>query len=764
MRLQILFCVLFAFLLHMYTNSSQGPIYTEKSAVATTVPTSVATQIVIPPQKPTRATEPTNTPNTSIFPSIIDTSSVLNNAIATIFTTILISLTGWLTHRFWISLILHRQLSPLQDRRKRRNLARYLQQERVKILEVLAPGSIDLQVKDIVGDRGLFIPPPWRNLYSTTSPKELVEYLTTTLLANQRVLLLGDAGQGKTIVLKQVFSIMVNHFLENSKHPFPLYIPLREFTYSTGDALDSLWAYLRHRFPLSFEDFTYLVQNNQVAFLYDGFDEIKGELTQHSINDRASSNMFSHPSILSCRSHFYNLYLSMSPIKECYPTKIGLQPLTLSNVVKNYIIAFCNIKQEIVHYGITTSPREIVDKIQANPGLLDLIKRPLLLVMILDIFTDPKEMSDGEWNMAKLYQKYTEKWLQNEAAKPDSILRQDEKASLMQEIAWSTHRKRAANPYRMYQAATFTREEVAKILKCWPAFYQEQNLKYAQLTDDICFRTFLIATEGVSYYFIHKSFQEYYVARYIYDALRIRGRDLDYVAQTLQELIPIEVEVFLRAILRTKELSRYDKEQMTNTLIKVYQQNKMNDDQAAIIRQYASYYLTVLDTQKAIQFLEQSYQQEANKWVKRGMMVGLALNCKRADILEEYINIVNTDPEAASINIGYHLVHFGDQSLEDGYHDKGNGHCAGTLRAIFDHLRSEDEDYRNCWVLDLLTLRMLLERRGDTLLYADEEYLPFLQAFLSATYREQGKTFQQEKRLLQKLVKRTTRKLTRQNR
>ena len=207
----------------------------------------------------------------------------------------------------------------------------------------------------------------------------------------------------------------------------------------------------------------------------------------------------------------------------------------------------------------------------------------------------------------------------------------------------------------------------------------------------------------------------------------------------------MEVSAFLKDMLNAKDLTKYDKEQMANTLIKVYQQSGTNDDHGAVIRQNASYYLTVVGTQKGVQFLEQTHQQEPNKWVQRGIMVGLALNCHRADILERYINIVNTDPEAASINIGYHLVHYGDQALEEGYYDKGGENCAGTVRAIFHHLVSED--YRNYWVLDLLTLRMLLEGRGIAILGADEEYLPSLLEFLSGSHKEQSRHPCRKKRL-----------------
>lgn len=696
---------------------------------------------------------------TVISQFIIDINSVIAQVIASIVSAILLGLAAWFTRKFWKPLIsgwLHR--SPLKSRRKRRELAAYLEQEREDILEALIPGSTDLRVKDIVKGSNLFIPPPWKDLYSTNQSTMLVAYLIEAISKGQRILLLGEPGQGKTTVLKRVFTIMVDHFLEKSANVFPIYIPLREFTFSEGDEIDLLWTHLHSRFPLPLEDFTYLLCNDELFFLFDGFDEIKGELTQHSINARASTNIFSHPAILSCRKNFYDLYLSMSTIQEIYPQKIELQPLTLSDPVTQsltdsvtkYIMAFCNKKQDIAPQKIITPPEKIIESIQRNQRLQDLAQRPLLLVMILDIFTDPQAIEENEWSMAKLYQKYTDKWLQNEAAKPDSVLRQDQKAVLMREIAWSVYRDREPVPYGLYQRATFTRDDLSKILKCFPDFYQDQDIKFAQLLDDVCLRTFLIESEGVNYYFIHKSFQEYYVARYIYEAIRYREDDISYVTQALQELIPVEVSAFLKDMLRAKELSTYNKEQMASTLISVYQHNSTNNDQSALVRQNASYYLAVLNTEKSVEFLEHTYQAEPNKWVQRGMMVGLAINCDRADILDRYIDIVCTDPDAASINIGYHLVHYGDQALEEGYHDKGGESCAGTIRAIFRHLGSDR--YRKAWVLDLLTLRMLLEKRGITILQTDKQFLPFLKAFLNGNHKLQGSRFQQEKKRLQEIL------------
>ncbi|GHO83966.1 hypothetical protein KSZ_19720 [Dictyobacter formicarum] len=50
-------------------------------------------------------------------------------------------------------------------------------------------------------------------------------------------------------------------------------------------------------------------------------------------------------------------------------------------------------------------------------------------------------------------------------------------------------------------------------------------------------------------------------------------------------------------------------------------------------------------------------------------MVGLALYCGQLEVLDQYIQFIHDNPEAASINLGYHLVYYGDQSQELGYYE-----------------------------------------------------------------------------------------------
>ena len=317
-------------------------------------------------------------------------------------------------------------------------LTHYVQQQRYRLGAALAPGATALRVSEIIEHGRLFIPPSWRLLHSSTPSQRLIDYLVQGLLQQQRLLLLGDAGQGKTTILKLLFTRLADRFLEDSSSPFPIYIPLREYISFAEDALDSLWMHVGEEFPLSYEEFAALVRNKQVILLFDGFDEIRGEITQRSVNERAACKIFRYPSLLSCRKSFFDFYLTMSPLQEYYPLTIELCPLIFDELVTHYITVFCQRQRQNATGEPVASPEKIIEAIQMSPELQDLAQCPLLLLMILEVFTDPQEMDEEHWSVNTLYKKYSERWLKHEASKPDSTLKWHEKATLLQEVAWLT--------------------------------------------------------------------------------------------------------------------------------------------------------------------------------------------------------------------------------------------------------------------------------------------------------------------------------------
>jgi transcriptional regulator with XRE-family HTH domain len=619
-------------------------------------------------------------------------------------------------------------------------LTQYVQQQRYHLGSALAPGTADLRVSEIIEHDRLFIPLPWRLLHASTPSQQLVDYLMQGLLQRRCILLLGDAGQGKTTILKLLFTRLADRFLEDLSSPLPIYVPLREYSSFAEDALDSLWIHIREEFPLSYEEFALLVRNKQIIFLFDGFDEIRGEITQRSLNERAACKIFRHPSLLACRKSFFDFYLAMSPLQECYPLMIELCPLVFDDLVTRYITAFCQ-RQDATRKPVT-SPEKIIKTIQMSPELQDLAQRPLLLLMILEIFTDPQEVGEEHWSVNELYKKYSERWLKHEASKPDSTLKWNEKAALLQEMAWQT-----TMGYSL-QHTTFPIEELHAFVQQVLPRYRE--VTEAQLLDDLCFRTLLGAAEESTYTFLHKSFQEYYAARYVFECMRRRG-DLEAVERVLRTSLPFDIATYLKKMLR--ESSPHEKSIIAANLISAYQQNQMQAQESTTIRQQATYYLSNLRIESAIRFLEGICQEEPNKWVQRGIILGLALYAGKAEMLEQYIQTIREDAQAATINTNYHLIYYGDQpgNLEAlDAPEQTIIHSEKTVAALFRHL--QNERYRNGWALDLFTLSTLIELRGPPILSAHTWYLPFLKQFLETNHSDQGAALLQEKERLKNLI------------
>jgi predicted NACHT family NTPase len=356
----------------------------------------------------------------------------------------------------------------------------------------------------------------------------------------KHLLLLGEAGHGKTIILKYVFSRLVECFLEEMPSDtgflVPFYIPLREFSSLSGPPVDVIWSHISEDFPLPYEEFETLLKARQILLLLDGFDEIRGEVTQRLINERVASKVFHYAALLSCRKSFFDSYLTTTPLEELFHHIFELQPASINTNVIQYIRSVCKRQQ-------TPAADRILNAIQMSKELQELAQRPLLLLMILEIFTSARDINEERWSTTRLYRKYTEYWLKHEAAKPDSVLKWSEKSALLQEMAWFTYRG-SFSRRPSYQAA-FTHEElyafVRTVINRWP------SISEPQLLDDLCFRSLLEISEEENYTFVHKSIQEYYVARYIFECMRSEVQHVVVnIERAFQMNHPVEIASFLK--------------------------------------------------------------------------------------------------------------------------------------------------------------------------------------------------------------------------
>ena len=616
----------------------------------------------------------------------------------------------------------------------------WLCREKEKILELPIPGYSDIKTREIICDDKLFIPIPWSRIpqKEEKNNKTLVAQIINTLLFNkEKLILLGTPGQGKSTVLKKVFVKLVDRYISDKINQIPVYISfhdlfdLKKYNDSEENSGKNISFFREifnssgNNFPFSCSETKALSLNKDIIYLLDGLDEITTELNQKSINENMKNIVFDFFSILTCRTEFYNTFLSGNEITRQYKNKIYISELKYNNILKKYISDFC--KEKNIPYD------DISDLLDNNSNIKELIVCPLWLMMFLDICTDrnyiDRVRSFKTRGIAELYGLYIEKYLNNEA--PKSGYSWEEKDRRMKKLSWYMYDKNESNSlaYSTYQSSRINSDGIKKAL-------QDSNGNLdPEIVQDVLHHTLLVGARYKKtennlssdfFYFIHYSFQEYYTALCIFENM---NSDYESTKDAIKKLIPFEIAKFLKDMLDNNS-SINDKERIMKNLVKVYQDFNNEKKLNSILRQHASYYLAYLKTDKAKDFLLENYNNEKDKWVKRSMMVGLANFWGRTDIMEKYIGLLHEDPETLKINLLYHLVYYGDLPLEEMFSNKKveSNNYSRTIKAIIRHL--ENKKYKNSWMLDIFTLNQLIEKSVKKSIFGNNEYKKILRIFL----------------------------------
>jgi hypothetical protein len=531
--------------------------------------------------------------------------------------------------------------------------------------------------------------------------KPLVEYIIEKSEKRERVLLLSEPGQGKSTLMQRVFILMADRFITNKSRLIPIYIPCRQLSLpgegaiSVKEILDSLSSE-GNPFPLSIKDIN-KGYRHRVVLVFDGLDEVGGTIKQTLVHRRTDSDVFSLPVIVSCRMNFYQSYLSDLDNKLTRGIeKVELRPLNVT-LVNDYINANCKIT------GHQDLAGNVIQAIDQNRDLSDLSRTFLSLVMMIDLFSDEKVKADQAWSVTKLYEEYSRKWLAQEALKWKG-LDWNQKSVIMEKIAWEIHTNKLPSTlaYGDNIFLTISRFELENLLG---DLTRKLDLPIPEILSDVCYRTFL-GNEGENFHFLHRSFQEFYIAKFIYRSITLSVSDAE---RALKEFLPVEIASFLKDMVNAS--NEVLVEQITDNLIQVYRSQKNEDSPDSVTaREHACYYLGRLKSKRIESFLEESIPNEKREWIRRGMIIDLIYTYKQRRKLSEYLKELKNNPIVDSVNRGYHLEYYGDQAPEGDHTDKGGAKCDRTVRAIVRHIKNPIR-HEVGWALDIYTLRRLIETR-----------------------------------------------------
>jgi tetratricopeptide (TPR) repeat protein len=375
-----------------------------------------------------------------------------------------------------------------------------------------------------------------------------------------QICLLGDYGTGKTSFATQYFWRAATAYLQRPvTHRIPLLVPLNRYHTST-DVEQMMTAFLVNECGTrrDFRSFLRLAERGKFLVILDGFDEMAKQVDvnvrRRNFRELAKLAVGRNKVILSGRP---NYFLTHAEIDELFTSGMaGGDPyrlakrsvakpspryelLSLALFDRWQIEDFLQKQSAYLKSHGIDDWRELQDTIYRTYNLEELARTPVLLEIIIKTLSEIRSQVSqvADINAAKLYEIYTSFWLDREYDDKGDVrwlVRRQDKELFVLELAWSMLMADSSRPEIHFSL-------LSKRVRDY--FELERAMEIEYFSSDIRFCSYLVHSEtDGTYRFVHKSFMEYFCARYLYESV-IKEREVGRVATS--KWLPDEVFFFL---------------------------------------------------------------------------------------------------------------------------------------------------------------------------------------------------------------------------
>lgn len=400
------------------------------------------------------------------------------------------------------------------------------------------------------------------------------------LKEHRRLIFKGQSGSGKSMLLKYIaFSYAKGHFKNNDKwndvfsdQPIPVLLELRRLNDSDKtlqqhfvDALN------RDGFSNGERFIEHNLQQGKLMLLLDGLDEVNSNILWRVIRD-IKDLLDKNPKcsvIITCRTAVY---------KDEFATELtnagaAVEMLTIANFNEKQIRSFLNLWQRDMPPGKTINN---LTNTLLSKSTLELAQRPLILAIIAYLYTY-KDLTLAH-SITEFYRTSTDILLDGWYSEGNQFLLEDKKL-ILQKLALFYQQQQS--PYRLdsQKILKYLRDVIRKF---------EIDLEPSQaksLLEEIINRSGLMmdTDNGTSYQFVHRSFQEFFVAEALQEQEEIKqDNKLIIVKYELKEQTTHNekylIEEFNQDQERWQEIVRFWcglAENPTYVIEKVYEKNKI---------------------------------------------------------------------------------------------------------------------------------------------------------------------------------------------
>jgi hypothetical protein len=619
----------------------------------------------------------------------------------------------------------------------------------------------------------LYVDPEYETTGQQPGPSSAVDLICRSLQERASVAVLGDPGQGKSLVLLKAYSRLLRRFAENPAFAcLPLLIRMHSLPRMTeedraaggsGTRAARLSRTLCGALSLP-EDvlpvLERLVGESRVVLLLDGADEMRLEAARSAHFDDVGPRfdlLFTLPVALSSRTEFYDVNVAPSKIGEHFSREVRLKEWS-------FALSGERLVKGIRAKSGSNDGQLLSSAIAASPPLMDLARKPLTLFMMADCL--PLQLADPSaspshgtgWGLSDLYEEYCHRWLQVESRKGGRVA-PETKRQLMQAAAWRIFTQSGLHGAQMgrYQLQDLLLrdadlDDIARTTATTAHIPGTPEPSAHAYLHEMQSRSFLVPADIPAHYrFVHKSFFEYFTARHIASRLGTEETGLDELKSLLSPVIPDEINSFLRSLLQRN--CRHESKRRINEakLLETFGHCPDQSDRDTMIRQQAMNLLPIVWSRSDTTRLLALLAADPSPLVRRGGAVRLALEDISLTPLESFVREMR-DPDSPEwkVHLGYNRIYYGDQlNRVDGWLDDGTPDCDGFFLASLSQLHRET--HRVMWPMAVTTIRLLLRdphRSARDLLRNNAQTAAAVSAIGNRARPEAGAVFEEERREL----------------
>lgn len=312
------------------------------------------------------------------------------------------------------------------------------------------------------------------------------------------VIIAGTGGIGKSMMMTHFMLDTINKYNELGK--IPIFVLLRNYNPDEGDLEDFIFSeFKRHDKELKLSDLIEILSDGRAVVLMDGLDELKAE-RREQFNKEIDILVDNYPNAFYVMSSRPTINFRAYSRFVVYDLQLFTQEQSVEMIEK--------LDQNVIDQDIQ---RDFIEDLKANrfkfsyEEKTEFLGNPLFLTIMLLTY-------EGNHDIP------SQRYLFYEQAYDAMAKKHDATKSLTREFSTGLSSRDFQYYFGEFCAITYEQEKYdftpEEIIDCFQEVIESNRLDTTAeaFIDDITGKICLMYLDGDKYYFVHRSFQEYFVA------------------------------------------------------------------------------------------------------------------------------------------------------------------------------------------------------------------------------------------------------------